>query len=246
MKTPLMGRRVLVTRAAEDAGEWAEQLERHGARPVLLPCLVSVPLTDSGTTASLRAALADADWLLVMSRRGVQSVADLIGKAFPEKMRVAAVGPATARAAADRWGCVDMVATTPTSEGLATDLTTLVDTTSDGPSPHAVIAGAVDGRRDAEIILTSCGWRVTFVPVYQTLAAPVSADRLDLRASAVDDILLASPSAVLGLLNRTVHPCTARIFTIGPTTTAAARAAGLVVAAEARRPGLDGMLEVMQ
>lgn len=246
MKWPFMGRRILVTRAAEDAAEWANRLVRLGAHPVVFPCLLCAPLADSGTTAHLRTALAEADWLLVTSRRGVQSVADLLGKALPTRIRVAAVGPATARAAADRWGCVDLVATTPTSEGLATDLAALVATPRSAPPSHAVIAGALDGRRDAEMVLASRGWRVTYVPVYETLAAPVSDDRLDLREGAVDDILLASPSAVRGLLNRAVLPCTARIITIGPTTTAAARAAGLVVAAEARRPGLEGMLEVMQ
>lgn len=246
MKRPLMGRRVLVTRAEEDSAEWANRLLRLGAHPVVLPCLVSQPLTDTGTTAHLRTALADADWLLVTSRRGVQSVADLMKREFPARIRIAAVGPATARAAAEHWRCVDLVATTPTSEGLATDLAELVETPLTETPPHAVVAGAVDGRRDAEVILAARGWRVTFVPVYETLAAPVSDQRFDLCREAVDDILLASPSAVLGLLNRAVLPCTARIITIGPTTTAAARAAGLVVAAEARRPGLEGMLEVMQ
>ncbi|MHB1311252.1 MAG: uroporphyrinogen-III synthase [Gemmatimonadaceae bacterium] len=246
MKTPLMGRRVLVTRAVEDSAEWANRLLRHGAHPVVFPCLVSAPLADAGTKVRLLTALSTAEWLLVTSRRGVQSVADLMGKSFPAGIRIAAVGPATAHAAANHWGRVDLVATTPTSEGLATDLAALVAAPVTAPPPHAVIAGAVDGRRDAEVILVSRGWRVTFAPVYETLAAPASDDRLDLREGTIDDILLASPSAVTGLLNRAVFPCTARIITIGPTTTAAARAAGLVVAAEARRPGLEGMLEVMQ
>lgn len=246
MKSPLMGRRVLVTRAEEDSAEWANRLTRLGAHAVVFPCLVSTPLTAPGMTAQVHAALSDADWLLVTSRRGVQSVADLMGKAFPILIRIGAVGPATARAAADRWGRVDLVATTPTSEGLAMDLSALSGTPMTTPPLHAIIAGALDGRRDAEIVLASRGWRVTYVPVYQTLPAPVSADRLDLREGTVDDILLASPSAVQGLFNRAVLPCTARIITIGPTTTAAARAAGLVVAAEARRPGLEGMLDVMQ
>ena len=246
MKTPLRGRRILVTRAAEDAAEWAERLSRHGARPVIFPCLVSTPLGDPGTAAQLRAALAEADWLVLSSQRGVQSVAALIGGMLPNKVQIAAVGPATARAAVTAWKRVNLVAATPTSEGLATELAALVGTPMKAVPVHAVVAGALDGRRDAEVVLASRGWRVTRVPVYQTLAAPVSGDRLNLREGTVDDILLASPSAVLGLLNRAVLPCTARIITIGPTTTAAARAAGLVVAAEARRPGLDGMLEAMQ
>jgi uroporphyrinogen-III synthase len=61
----------------------------------------------------------------------------------------------------------------------------------------------------------------------------------------VDDVLLASPSAVTGLVNCAVLPKVVRVITIGATTSAAAVAAGLSVTAEARWPNLDGMLEAM-
>jgi uroporphyrinogen-III synthase len=58
-------------------------------------------------------------------------------------------------------------------------------------------------------------------------------------------ILLASPSAVLGLVHRAVLPVGAQVVTIGPATTAAARANGLAVAAQARHPDLEGLLEAI-
>jgi uroporphyrinogen-III synthase len=36
------------------------------------------------------------------------------------------------------------------------------------------------------------------------------------------------------------------VYTIGPSTTAAAREAGLAVTAEAREPSLEGLVEAMQ
>jgi uroporphyrinogen-III synthase len=59
----------------------------------------------------------------------------------------------------------------------------------------------------------------------------------------VEAIWLASPSAVTGLLNQAELDPRTRVITIGPTTSAAARDAGIVVGAEARCPTFTGMLE---
>jgi len=242
----LVGRRVLVTRAADDAAAWARRLENIGAVPVLFPCLTTVRIEDHATVQQLRDGVANADWLGLSSRRGVDAAAALLGAPLPARVRVAAVGPATARAATEAWGRVDLVATLPTSEGLAAELSRTVPLGENAPAPLVVLAGALDGRREAESLLLTRGWRVLTVAVYRTVPTPASDERVNLDTVAPDDILLASPSAVTGLLNRAVPSRTARIFTIGPTTTAAARAAGLVVTAEARRPGLEGLLEAMQ
>lgn len=246
MNQSLIGRRVLVTRALDDAMAWATELAHVGAEPVVFPCLSTRPITDAVTAERLRTAVVDADWIGVTSRRGVHSAAALLGVPLPERVRVAAVGPATARAASDLWGRTDIVATHHTVEGLIADLLGTPDSASASPGPHLVLAGARSGRRQGVHALLARGWRVTVVAVYETVPAAPTGRRVDLGAEHLDDILLASPSAVTGLRNLACLPKNVRIFTIGPTTTAAARAAGLVVTAEARRPGLDGLLEAMQ
>jgi uroporphyrinogen-III synthase len=67
----------------------------------------------------------------------------------------------------------------------------------------------------------------------------------DLAHDGIHDVLLASPTAVAGLLNIARIPDRARVITIGPTTSAAARNTGLAVSAEARRPTFEAMLEAM-
>ncbi|MBA4072899.1 MAG: hypothetical protein C0497_13825 [Gemmatimonas sp.] len=246
MNHSLIGRRVLVTRALDDAMAWATELAHVGAVPVVFPCLSTRPITDAVTAERLRTAVADADWIGVTSRRGVRSAAALLGAPLPERVRVAAVGPATARTASDLWGRSDLVATHPTLEGLTADLLVTTDSADASHGTHLVLAGARTGRREGMQALLARGWRVTTVAVYETVPAPPTGRRIDLGTERLDDILLASPSAVTGLRNLASVPKAVRIFTIGPTTTAAARAAGLVVTAEARRPGLDGLLEAMQ
>lgn len=242
----LAGRTVLVTRAAEDAARWARRLEQLGARPVVLPCLVSSPATDEDTAVRLRVAVADADWLLLASRRGVEVTARLLGGALPPTVRVAVVGPATARAAASRLGRLNLVAAKHTAQDLARQLVALLARQRDRTPARVVVAGAVGGRDDADRVLSAAGAAVTRVDVYRTMSAFGGGARRDLGAEGVSDVLLASPSAVVGLLSLASVPRSARVITIGPTTTAAARAAGLEVAAEARRPDFDGMLEAMR
>lgn len=242
----LIGRRVLVTRAEDDAMAWATELAQVGAVPVVFPCLTTRLIDDADTAEHLRTAVADADWIGVTSRRGVQSAAALLAAPLPVRVRVAAVGPTTARAASELWGRNDLVATHPTLEGLTAELLGTTDSADASPGPHLVLAGARTGRREGVRALIERGWRVTTVAVYETVPAAATGRRVDLGAEHLDDILLASPSAVTGLRNLACLPTKVRIFTIGSTTTAAARAAGLVVTAEARRPGLDGLLEAMQ
>ncbi|MFI5309995.1 MAG: uroporphyrinogen-III synthase [Gemmatimonadales bacterium] len=240
----LHGRRVLVTRAREDADRWASVLARLGAEPFVLPCLVTEPIDDAETAGALREALTVATWLVVTSARGVDAVAHLLAAPLPRHTRVAAVGPATARAATAQLGRVDLVSSGSTSGSLGAELASLLCETP-GAGRCVLVAGAAGGRQDAERELAAAGIPTRRVDVYRTVPVAPSALKRELAADGVDDVLLASPSAVTGLVNCAVLPAEARVFTIGPTTSAAARAAGLSVTAEARSPNLDGMLEAM-
>ena len=94
----LTGRRILVTRALEDARVWADRLGALGADAVILPCIQAELFSDPLTRETLAAALLDAAWLCVTSPRGVEAVARL-GVPLTAELRIAAVGEATANAA---------------------------------------------------------------------------------------------------------------------------------------------------
>lgn len=238
------GRTVLITRAEGDAERWAARLARLGAKPIVFPCLVCEPIGDPETAGRLRAALAGADWLVLTSRRGAEAVADLLGVPPPPLPKLAAVGRATAQAAAARLRSVDLVASLGTGLSLAQDLAAALAEDGEGGG-RVVVAAAEGGRRDLEDVLEPAGIQVVRVPVYRTIPAPAEQPRHDLSAAGVDMILLASPSAVVGLVHRAVLPVGAPVVTIGPATTAAARANGLAVAGQARHPDLDGLLEAI-
>ena len=239
----LSGRRVLVTRALEDARVWAAQLSALGADAVILPCIRAELFDDALTREALVSALSNAEWLCVTSRHGVEAVARL-DVPLSTRLKIAAVGEATANAVRTVFARDPFVARGGTSRALGAELAASLD--ENIISMRMVVAAAAGGRSDAELALTRHGASVTRVDVYRTVPASRCGTLRDLAAERIDDVLLASPSAVEGLLNQASVPSGARIFAIGPTTSAAIVAAGLSVTGEAVRPDFESLLEAMQ
>jgi uroporphyrinogen-III synthase len=78
------------------------------------------------------------------------------------------------------------------------------------------------------------------------VSAPPAQPKLRASALGANLVVLASPSAANGFVNQVDLDSPVEIYTIGPSTTDAARALGLRVTAEAREPSLEGILEAMQ
>lgn len=242
MGLPLAGRRVLVTRAEADAREWAELLTQLGAEPVILPCIRTETIDGEATRAALSAALRSADWLCVTSPRGTEAVARLAGS-LPAALQVAAVGHATAASVRELFRREPFVAGG-TSRALGVALRARLGARA--VVTRVVIAAAKEGRTDIEAAFDGSGVQITRVAVYQTMPAVTVPTRRDLSLEGIADVLLASPSALEGLLNQASLPATARFYTVGPTTSAAVRAAGLRVSGEATHPDFESLVEAMQ
>lgn len=239
--TKIEGHTVLLTRAEEDNAAWAERLAAAGAQPIALSCIRTEAIDDPELRATLAEALADADWLVFTSRRGVEAFAALHESALRPETRVAVVGTATAAAAKESVGRVDLTSEAGTAASLARSLAERV-----APGTHVVVAVAENAGATLPEALEAAGATCTRVDVYRTVAAPPAAKKRALSALGADIVLLASPSAVTGFVNQVDVDIDADIFTIGPSTTAAAQAAGLDVEAQAEYPSLDGLMEAMR
>ena len=254
----LAGRRILLTRDEEDCAAWAEEIAGLGAVPVVFPCIECRDVDTPELRARLVAELARARWLAFTSRRGVASFARLRGgpgsgpasgpasgsapRALPDGVRVAAVGPATARSAADALGRVDLAGgPSGTARSLAEALVPLL-----GAADRVLIAVAENAGRALEETLRSAGRACIRLDVYRTVPSPPRARKAASSSLGADNVFFASPTAVAGFVNRVRLDSTPGVYTIGPSTAAAARAAGLEVTGEAARPGLDGLLEAMR
>ena len=241
---PLAGRRVVVTRAPEQAGELVAALEAFGAEVLLLPTVEFAPPEDCAALDRALARLLDFDWILLTSQNAVRFFAGRLGSSIrPEfgatglaEVPAAAIGPATAEAASREGFRVDYVAKNRTGEALAREL-----------------AGALRGRRvllprsdraDDRLpaALRAAGADVTEVVTYRTAATKSLDSRLleEVRGGEVDAIVFASPSAFhhlcqwiaphdLAELSRRVQ-----FAAIGATTAGALREAGVQVEIEAR------------
>jgi len=153
------------------------------------------------------------DWVVVTSVNGAR---ELRRRMTGAPARVAAIGSATASA----FGGVDLVPRVSTQEGLLAELPR--------PAGRVLFAGAEGARR---LLADELG--AEFVPLYRTLELQPE------RMPAGDLVVLASPSAARALA-RTGAAIPA--VSIGPETTAAARAAAIEVVGEAATHDLDGLV----
>jgi uroporphyrinogen-III synthase len=111
---PLAGRRVLVTRAAHQAGKLSEGLRALGAEPVEVPVLeIRPPESYDALDCALRS-LDFYDWLILTSANTVQALTEraIAWSSLLEKIsgvKVAAIGEATAAAAREAGLTVTLV-----------------------------------------------------------------------------------------------------------------------------------------
>jgi len=100
---PLFGRTVLVTRTAEQAGEFTEILEKMGAIPYLYPTIRTAPPTDWKPLDQGIKRLSTYDWAIFTSVNGVRYFFERLKKLGLDLrelkgVRICAIGPRTAKA----------------------------------------------------------------------------------------------------------------------------------------------------
>ncbi len=124
---PLAGRRVLVTRAAHQAGKLSEGLRALGAEPVEVPAIKIQPPQDFAPLDRALRSLGSYDWLILTSANAVRALADRavtlgLRLSSAARLNVAAVGEATAAAARQAGLSVALVPETYVAESLVDSL----------------------------------------------------------------------------------------------------------------------------
>lgn len=243
----LLGRRVVVTRAAEQADALADILRGRGALPVVVPLVEIVPRP--GEVAALAALRpADFDWLVVTSPNAARALADVhptlaipadagTNAAVDRRPLVAAVGTATAEAlAAARW----QVALVPARQRAAA----LVEALPAGPGRVLVVQGAQAATVLADG-LAAKGWTVTVVHPYDSVARqPSAAERADVLAA--DAVVFASGSTARAWVAAFGPLAPPVVVAIGPQTAAATERAGLKVSSTAADHSLVGLVVALE
>ena len=247
----LAGRRIAVTRADEQGAGGtglADRLAALGADVLAIPLTRIEPVNPGDLRdALIRLAGGGYDWVVFTSRNGARLACEALrataGSVDPlRRVRIAAVGPATAeRLAADGLE-VSVVPERFVAEGLVEALAARGDVRG-----TRVLYPTAEGARD--VIpegLAALGATVDVVRAYRSTPDPRAAEalRAALDAGPVDLVTFAAPSAVHAWVDA-LDPAQGRSIpaaTIGSVTSDAARAAGIPVAVEAEESTIPGLV----
>jgi len=245
-RRPLHGRRVVVTRARAQASGLAATLRALGAEVVELPAIRIEPRIESDEVRAAVGALHTYALVCLTSPNG----AHLLFEAMVEQGRdaraltnatVAAIGPGTAAALAEHGIAADVVPERFVAEALVEALETV-----EVSGRPVLVARAAEARDLLPDALAGRGAKVDVVPLYETVREAPDEDAVEAAQSA-DYVTFTSSSTVRNLTEALGErmPSDARIVSIGPVTSAAAREAGLEVHAEAERHDVDGLVEAL-
>ncbi len=271
---PLQGRRILVTRTYEQAATFSEQLRALGAIPVEFPVIRIMPPEDWEPLDNAFRRLCEKDWydwLVFTSANGVRICFERLRSLgydtqVVRKVRVGAIGPATAAALAEYGVVANLVPGAYIAEGVAAAL--IEDAQRRGVSlegKKVLLARAAEARTVLVNELRRVGADVEVVAAYHTVGTARDDERgrevlRMLETDQLDMLTFTSSSTVrnfmhwlmrcetgisdsfLGLVAQHARP---KIACIGPITSQTAREFGLEVHIEAQEFTIAGLVEAI-
>jgi uroporphyrinogen III methyltransferase / synthase len=245
-RRPLHGRRVVVTRARAQASGLAATLRGLGAEVVELPAIRIEPLIDSEEVKRIAGGVGAYDLICLTSPNGVRLLFEAMEAAGLDAralagVTVAAIGPGTARALAERGVLADVVPERFVAEGLVEALED-----EEVAGSRVLVARAAEARAVLPDALRGRGAEAEVVSLYKTVRETPEETEIE-RAQGADYVTFTSSSTVTNLVEALGDrfPKSARVVSIGPVTSETARAAGLEVDVEAERHDIDGLLTAL-
>ena len=252
MRRALEGKRIVVTRAPEQARELIERFGSLGAEVILLPAVSFSRVNESKPLDRAIAGLETFEWVLFTSANAARFFAQRcreLGHELPGTSGplYAAVGPATAKAAAADGIRIEFVAREFRGDALAHEL----ETTLKGK--RVLLPRSRRATSDLPKALTANGANVSEVVAYET-GGVGSLDKKaaeTFRSGNADVVAIFSPSAVENLLSEfgaeTLRQVAANaaFAAVGPVTGAAIRDAGLTVSIQAREVTAAALVEAV-
>ncbi len=249
---PLFARRIVVTRARAQASDLTGALEQLGAEVIEMPTIRIKPPEDPSVLAEAVADLARFDWIVFTSVNGVDALfgalrqAGLDSRALASS-RICAIGPSTAARLGDFGLIVDAQPLSYTSSAVVETLVSLEDLSGKRIlCPRADIA-----PKDMPRALAEAGAVVDDVAAYRTATDERDAPRVIemLERDEIDWLTFTSSSTVKNFFAAVapdrVRTSSARIASIGPSTSAAIKRAGFSPAVEAGEHTIDGLLSAL-
>ena len=248
-RRPLAGKRILVTRARSQASSLSLRLRELGAVVSEMPAIRVEPLDPTPLVSALTR-LSAYDWVMFASENAVeivwQTMRDLgLDARSLGKARVAAIGRATAEALLARGLAADVVP----DRFVAESLMEAFQRRTDVKGRRVLLPQAADARDVLASGLGALGAQVDAMPIYRTVSDGAGAGRIAerLRAGDIDLVTLTSSSTVRFFVEAVGDEAAraAPVASIGPITSAAAKALGLQVVVEAGESTVPGLVDAI-
>lgn len=250
-RSPLFGKRVLITRPAHQADAFARTMYARGVEPILASTIAIVPPDDVHAAHRALDELAHYGWVVFTSQNGVDAFFDRLGSLDADaryigKTKVAAIGAKTAERLREHGVRADLVPSAFISEEIGR---ALIEATHDGE--RILIYRAQEARDVLPQMLADAGRAPAVVAAYKTIfdVDPQFAHKVQ-RA---DVLTFTSASTVRGFVEllggheEAVHAARGKLIAcIGPITAEAAEAVGLHVDVVADVYTTEGLLDALE
>jgi uroporphyrinogen III methyltransferase/synthase len=245
-RRPLHGKKVVVTRARAQASELARRLDALGAESVELPAIRIEPRIDSDEVRRAVESLHAYALVCLTSPNGARLLFEAMASQGRDaralaNASVAAIGAGTEAALAENGVLADIVPERFVAEELVEALEKL-----ELAGKPVLIARAAEARELLPDALRKRGAEVDVVTLYETVAEAPDPEALE-RARDADFITFTSSSTVRNFMEASANgiPEGAKVVSIGPITSEAAREAGLTVDVEAERHDIGGLVDAL-
>jgi uroporphyrinogen III methyltransferase / synthase len=250
---PLFGRRILVTRAREQASVFAEKLESRGAETIEFPVIKIVPPADYDDIDRAIKHLSQYHWVIFTSENGVKNFYNRLLKKGGDirdlkGAKICAIGPKTREALIAKGLQVDYMPSEYRAEAIIEQLKDKIKRGDKVLLPRADIARPVLPET-----IKKLGADVDNVIAYRTICSDDDVNLLVemLENKIIDIITFTSSSTVKNLVKmlgkeRVPHLLSGIcLASIGPITSKTASDLGLSVALEASSYTIDGLVEAI-
>jgi uroporphyrinogen III methyltransferase/synthase len=249
-KSPLFGKRILVTRTRRQASVLAEALRENGAFVSEFPTIEITP--NEKAYPELDCSIKDLsgfNWVIFTSANGVEVFFNRMkflrkdARAFAN-LNICAIGPATAEKLLEYGVAADLVPEKYIAESIAEALKGKVK------GKKILLPRADIARAELAQLLEKDGATIKEIPIYKTtIPLGLSGELKDIVEN-TDMVTFTSSStaenfaAILGCHEKEICG-KIRAASIGPITTEAVKKAGIEIACEAREYTIPGLVEVI-
>ncbi len=246
-KRPLRGKRIVVTRTRQQAGVLSAHLKNLGADVFELPTIRIEPPEDLRAFAELVQDAHTYDWLVFTSPNGVSAFFEMFYKLYSDAreiggVRIAAIGPATAKRVRDFHLAVDLQPSEFVAEAV---VEAFKEKVGDVENQRILLARAQEARDVLPRELSKMGAIVDEAIAYRTVpeTEDVSGAIARFKAEGADLITFTSSSTAENFMALNLPlPQGLQTASIGPITSATMRTLGLNVDVEATQYDIPGLV----